>query len=60
MSDNKKTLAEADVAARAFYGQADAVFAEQVEQICRNDTRLRAVFFRTRERYQIAERQRSR
>ena len=39
---------EADRAAEAFYGQSDDAFAQQVQEICRNDERLIAAFRRTR------------
>ena len=38
----------ADRAAEAFYGQTDAAFAQQLQDICRNDERLIAAFQRTR------------
>jgi hypothetical protein len=42
---------EADRAAQAFYGQSEAVFARQIEDLCRNDARLIAVFEQTRLHY---------
>ncbi|MFN3664423.1 hypothetical protein [Yoonia sp.] len=44
-------LKEADRAALAFYGQPADLFAKQIAQICRNDSRLIAAFERTREEY---------
>ncbi|WP_019953314.1 hypothetical protein [Yoonia vestfoldensis] len=40
--------AEADRAAKAFYGQSETAFAQQIEDLCRNDQRLLEVFTRTR------------
>ncbi len=41
-------ITEADRAAEAFYGQSDDAFAQQLQDICRNDERLIAAFQRTR------------
>lgn len=49
MPNNHPT--EADRAARAFYDQPADLFAKQIAQICANDSRLVAIFERTRETY---------
>lgn len=53
MSVKSSKSTEPERAAEVFYGQSETAFAEQVERICRNDTRLIAVFVRTRERYRV-------
>ena len=40
-----------DEAAKAFYGQSDADFAEQISRMAVSDPRLVKIFERTRERY---------
>ncbi|MBQ2261459.1 MAG: hypothetical protein II336_08835 [Loktanella sp.] len=42
---------EADRAARAFYGQQDRDFADQIAQICGDDPRLIQAFQQTRDRF---------
>ncbi|WP_322895930.1 MULTISPECIES: hypothetical protein [unclassified Yoonia] len=48
---NLQRPTEADRAAQAFYGQPADLFAKQIAQICRNDSRLIAAFERTRDTY---------
>ncbi|WP_439154915.1 hypothetical protein [Yoonia sp.] len=40
-----------DEAAKAFYGQKESEFAEQISRIAASDERLIAIFEKTRERY---------
>lgn len=51
MMQDYQNMSEADRAARSFYGQPADIFAKQVAQICAQDSRLIAVFERTRDIY---------
>ncbi|WP_162617678.1 hypothetical protein [Yoonia maritima] len=51
MKQANKLTAPHEAAASSFYGQNEADFSEQVEQLAINDPRLIAVFHQTRTHY---------
>ena len=52
MNQSNKLAAPHEAAAQSFYGQSDAAFTKQVEQLAVNDPRLIAIFQKTRAHYQ--------
>ncbi|WP_157033243.1 hypothetical protein [Loktanella sp. S4079] len=51
MKQATKLTAPHEAAASSFYGQSEAEFSKQVEQLAINDPRLIAVFHQTRKHY---------
>jgi hypothetical protein len=52
MNQSSKLAAPHEAAAQSFYGQNEAAFTKQVEQLAINDPRLIAIFQKTRTHYQ--------